>query len=155
MRQVAHVPEMVGGVDDDFMRADAVHDIEYPDALPLELARNARALGVPRLVAVAVEGETDPALAELVDSITWLRVGQLSKMIAAFTDHEVRQCVMVGQVAPKNLFDLRPDFRAMTMLFKVDAATLKASVKHQAITATLVQRGDELWLEDVKPVVAR
>lgn len=40
---------------------------------------------------------------------------------------------------------------AMTMLFKVDAATLQAAQKGQAITATLVERGDGLWLEDVKP----
>jgi Cu/Ag efflux protein CusF len=40
---------------------------------------------------------------------------------------------------------------AMTMLFKVDAATLKAAAKGQAITATLVEREDILWLENVKP----
>jgi Cu/Ag efflux protein CusF len=40
---------------------------------------------------------------------------------------------------------------AMTMLFKVDAATLKAAVKGQRFTATLVQRDDDFWLEDVKP----
>jgi Cu/Ag efflux protein CusF len=40
---------------------------------------------------------------------------------------------------------------AMTMLFKVDAATLKAAAKGQAITATLVERGGEYWLEELKP----
>ena len=35
--------------------------------LPFLLARQARAMGVTRLVAVAFEGETDPALAQLVD----------------------------------------------------------------------------------------
>jgi len=38
----------------------------------------------------------------------------------------------------------------MTMLFKVDAATLKSAAKNQTITATLVPRGEELWLENVK-----
>lgn len=41
---------------------------------------------------------------------------------------------------------------AMTMLFQVDAATLKAAVKGQAITGTLVEKTDGFWLEDVKPV---
>lgn len=41
--------------------------------------------------------------------------------------------------------------KAMTMLLKVDEATLKAAVKGQAITATLVQGEDGFWLEDVKP----
>ena len=123
-------------------------------ALPLELARNARALGVARLVAVAIEGETDPALAELVDTITWLRVGQLSKMISAFTDHGVRQCVMVGQVAPKNLFDLRPDFRAMALLFKLKEKN--AHTIFGAIADELKKEGVELieatpWLKPLIP----
>ncbi len=45
-----------------------------------------------------------------------------------------------------------PDYMAaMTMLFKVDAATLKAAVKGQAITGTLVERDGDYWLEDMKP----
>jgi len=87
--------------------------------LPFLVARQARALGVSRLVAVAFEGETDPALAALVDDIVWLRVGQLSKLIAAFTERGVRHCVMAGQIAPKNLFDLRPDFRAVALLMRL------------------------------------
>ena len=38
-------------------------------SLPLLVARQARARGVQRLVAVAFEGETDPELAKLVDDI--------------------------------------------------------------------------------------
>ena len=72
--------------------------------LPLDFARLARAAGVKRIVATAVEGETDPALAALVDDIVWLKVGQLNKMIGTFTERGVKQCVMAGQVAPKNLF---------------------------------------------------
>lgn len=41
---------------------------------------------------------------------------------------------------------------AMTMLFQVDAATLRAAVKGQAITGTLVERDDGFWLEDVQVV---
>lgn len=76
-------------------------------------------MGVKRLVAVAFDGETDPALASLVDDIVWLKVGQLSRMISTFTDRGVKQCVMVGQIAPKNLFDLRPDLRAMGLLLRL------------------------------------
>jgi len=88
-------------------------------SLPLLLARQARILGVKRLVAVAFEGETDPELGKYVDDVIWLKVGRLSQLIAAFTERGVKQCVMVGQIAPKNLFDLRPDLRAMTMLLKL------------------------------------
>ncbi|MBI1840945.1 MAG: LpxI family protein [Verrucomicrobia bacterium] len=86
-------------------------------SLPLELARQARAQGVRRLAAVAFEGETDPQIAELVDEVCWLKVGQLDRMIRFFVDRDIRRCVMAGQIAPRNLFDLRPDFRAMKLLF--------------------------------------
>src|SRR5205823_13582023 len=85
-------------------------------SLPLLLARQARSMGTERRVAVAFENETDPELAALVDKIVWVRVGQLSKLISAFADNGVRHCVMAGQIAPKNLFDLRPDLRAVALL---------------------------------------
>jgi UDP-2,3-diacylglucosamine hydrolase len=123
-------------------------------SLPLEFARQARAAGVKHLVAVAFENETDPALAKLVDEIVWLKVGQLSKMISAFTDHGVRQCVMVGQIAPKNLFDLRLDLRAMSV-----ALRLKEKNAHTifgAIADELKKDGVEVieatpWLKPLMP----
>jgi Cu/Ag efflux protein CusF len=42
--------------------------------------------------------------------------------------------------------------RAMTMLFKVDAATLKFAQKGQAITGMMSRQGDDWWLHDVKTV---
>src|SRR5438552_18004485 len=84
--------------------------------LPLVFARQSRAMGVKKLVAVAFEGETEPALAPLVDDLVWLKVGQLSRMIAAFTGRGVKQCVMAGQISPNNLYAVRPDLRAMALL---------------------------------------
>jgi DUF1009 family protein len=119
-------------------------------SLPLEFARHARAAGVKKLVAVAFENETDPALAPLVDDIIWLKVGQLSKMISAFTDRSVSQCVMVGQIAPKNLFDLRPDLRAMTVLFR-----LKEKNAHSIFGAIAEElRKDGVELIDASPWLA-
>ena len=79
----------------------------------------ARRAGVRRLVAAAFENETKPELADKVDAIAWFRVGQLSKMISFFKKEGVTQTVMVGQIAPKNLFDLRPDFRTLLMLARL------------------------------------
>jgi hypothetical protein len=123
-------------------------------SLPLEFARQARAAGVKRLVAVAFENETDPALAPLVDDIVWLKVGQLSKMISAFTDRGVRQCVMAGQIAPKNLYDLRPDLRAMSLLFRLKEKN--AHTIFGAIAGELKKEGVELieatpWLKPLMP----
>ncbi len=87
-------------------------------ALPLVFADEARRQG-RRVVAVAFEGETDSGLEQRVDEVIWLRVGQLSKLIQAFVSRGVTECVMLGQIAPKNLFDLRPDFRAMALLLRL------------------------------------
>src|ERR1041385_5888351 len=88
-------------------------------SLPIIFARQARQMGVKKLVAAAFDGETDPTLASFVDEIVWLKVGQLSKLISAFTQRGVKQCVMAGQIAPKNLYDIRPDLRAMGMLLRL------------------------------------
>ena len=117
-------------------------------------ARQARSMGVKRLVAVAFENETDPALAALVDEVVWLKVGQLSKMIRAFADRGIRRCVMLGQIAPKNLFDLRPDLRAMGVLLKLKEKN--AHTIFGAIADELRKDGVELieatpWLEPLMP----
>jgi hypothetical protein len=123
-------------------------------SLPLEFARLARQEGLRRIVAVAFEGETDPALAGLVDEIVWLRVGQLGRMIAAFTDRGLRHCVMLGQIAPRNLFDLRPDVRAMKLLFRLKEKN--AHTLFGAIAEELGKDGVELieatpWLKPLMP----
>jgi DUF1009 family protein len=123
-------------------------------SLPLEFSRQARAAGVKKLVAVAFENETEPELAKLVDEIVWLKVGQLSKMISTFTDRKISQCVMVGQIAPKNLYDLRPDLRAMGMLFRLKEKN--AHTIFGAIADELKKDGVELidatpWLAPLMP----
>jgi DUF1009 family protein len=123
-------------------------------SLPLLFARQARNLGVPRLVAVAFEGETDPALSALVEEIVWIKVGQLSKMIKAFTERGVKQCVMVGQIAPKHLYDLRPDLRAVSVLLRLKERN--AHTIFGAIADELRKDGVELieatpWLKPLMP----
>lgn len=122
--------------------------------LPLLFARQARSLGVKRLVAVAFDGETDPALASLVDDVVWIKVGQLSKLITAFTDRGVKQCVMLGQIAPKNLYDVRPDLRAMALLLRLKEKN--AHTIFGGIADELKKDGVELveatpWLKPLMP----
>jgi DUF1009 family protein len=133
---------------------DSIGLIAGSRSLPLEFARLARAAGVKRIVAAAAEGETDPALASLVDDIVWLNVGQLGKMINTFTSRGVKHCVMAGQVAPKNLFDLRPDLRAMGVLMRLKEKN--AHTIFGAIANELKKDGVELidaspWLAPLMP----
>ena len=105
-----------------------------------------------RLVVAAFRGETDETLAERVDAIEWLRVGQLGKMIRWFRGEGAKEAVMVGQIAPKNLFDLRPDLRTLMLLARVRERN--AETLFGAIADELAKDGIELlsattFLEDV------
>src|SRR2546428_9516392 len=66
-------------------------------SLPLLLARQARRMGVQRLVAIAFVNETDPAFASLGDKIFWVRGGQLSKLVSGLGGTGDRHCGMAGR----------------------------------------------------------
>ena len=133
---------------------DTIGIIAGNRSLPLAFAEEARAKGIKRLVAIGFENETNPALEQKVDELVWLKVGQLSKMIAALKERGVEQCVMLGQIAPRNLFDVRPDLRAIAMLMR-----LKEKNAHSifgALAGELQKDGITLieptpWLQSLMP----
>jgi DUF1009 family protein len=86
---------------------------------PRLLADSARKAGVETIVAAAFTGETDPALEEHLDLVEWMRVGQLNRLLKFFREHKVHHAIMAGQIAPKNLFDLHPDWKALLLLGKL------------------------------------
>ena len=133
---------------------DSLGIIAGSRTLPFLIAAEARKTGMRKIVAVAFEGETNPKLATFVDEIVWLRVGQLSKMINAFKERGVTRCVMAGQIAPKNLFDVRPDLRAMLLLFKLKEKN--AHTVFGGIAQELQKEGIQLieatpWLKPALP----
>jgi DUF1009 family protein len=83
---------------------------------PLLLARAARAAGVTRIAAAAFQNETDSSLAGCVQEIEWMRVGQLGRLISFFKKSGIDRAIMAGQINPGNLFDLRPDIKALLVL---------------------------------------
>jgi len=86
---------------------------------PRLVADSARKSGVKKIVAAAFSNETDPALVQHVNVIEWLRVGQLSRLLKFFREQKIHHAMMAGQIAPKNLFDLRPDWKALLVLAKL------------------------------------
>src|SRR5437016_13388412 len=48
-----------------------------------------------------------------------MQVVQLSRLLKFFRDQNVHHAIMAGQIAPKNLFDLRPDWKALLLLGKL------------------------------------
>lgn len=121
---------------------------------PETMARAARAGGVTKLVAAAFVDETDPRLADLVDAIEWMRVGQLGKMIKFFKREGVSEAVMVGQIAPRNLFDLRPDLRTLKMLSRVkerNAESLFGGIAAELEKDGIILRPATLFLDHLLP----
>lgn len=109
---------------------------------PFQLADSARRRGVARICAAAFENETDPALADKVDDLRWLRVGQLGKLLAYARETGARRAIMAGQIAPKNLFDLRPDFAALLILARLKERN--AETLFGAVADALAKEGIEL-----------
>ena len=86
---------------------------------PRLLAQAAKKAAVKKIVAAAFTNETDSSLAQYVDLIDWIRVGQLGRLLKFFREQNIHHAVMAGQIAPKNLFDLRPDWKALLVLAKL------------------------------------
>ena len=87
---------------------------------PETFARAARARDTEvRLVCSAFTGETKPEFEDEVDVLKWFKVGQLGKMINFFAEEGVTETIMVGQIAPSNLFNLRPDLRTIAVLARL------------------------------------
>jgi hypothetical protein len=86
---------------------------------PLEVAKAARRHG-HGVVAVAHLGETPVALETLVDEITWIKVGELERMIEALRRGGVSQAAMAGGISRARLGDsFAPDTRALAMLARI------------------------------------
>jgi UDP-2,3-diacylglucosamine hydrolase len=134
--------------------------VEVPDTLgiiagngvyPRLLAEAARRSGVKRIVAAAFTDETDDRLAAMVDEIHWMRVGQLAKLIAAFRSAGVTNAIMAGQIAPKNLFDLRPDWKTLLLLARLkrrNAESIFAAIGDELAAAGITLLPATTFLED-------
>lgn len=97
-----------------------------------------------RIVVCGFPNETKPELAELADEFEWFRLGQISKPLAFFKKHGVTEMMMAGGIAPKNLFDLRPDMRALILLSRLKERN--AETMFGAIAGYMEENGIKLLL---------
>lgn len=118
--------------------------LETPEALfliagsgiyPRLLAQGARHAGVKQIAMAAFEGETAPETASTADTVTWMKVGQMGRLLAAAASSGARHGIMAGQIAPQNLFNLRPDLKALMLL---------ATIKHRNAETLFGAVADEL-----------
>jgi len=106
---------------------------------PLLFARAAKARG-REVVAVGHRNETDSALEGAVDVFSWVKLGQLGKIIKFFKANGVRETAFLGTITKTRIFsDVWPDLKGLALWNKID-------VKHddsilRAIAAALEDEG--------------
>lgn len=97
---------------------------------PLEVASAARGRGIA-VIALAHQGETEAGLTPLVDEITWIKVGEIQRIIDVLKAARVDEAAMAGGIARARLGNsFAPDARALAMLARItrfsDDAVLRA-----------------------------
>ncbi|MGZ6144069.1 MAG: DUF1009 domain-containing protein, partial [Myxococcales bacterium] len=87
------------------------------------------------VVAVAHEGETDPAL----KAAAWVKLGQLGRIVEVLKGAGVTEAVFCGGIRKPRLFDVRPDWLGLKALAKMRSFGDDAALR--AIAAALEEEG--------------
>jgi DUF1009 family protein len=123
--------------------------------LPGLLADAARARGRP-VIALAHRGETDAALANRVDVLEWVRLGQLDRIVRVLRAHQAREVVMAGGIGRvRALTEARPDLGALWVLARLgsfrDDALLRGVAQYLESKGLRVIAPSELAPEVLAP----
>ncbi|CAK7003504.1 MAG: UDP-2,3-diacylglucosamine pyrophosphatase LpxI [Desulfovibrio sp.] len=111
---------------------------------PVLVARNAHEKGL-FVAMVGFHGHTDPALAAEADAFIMLHLGQVGKLIEFMHRHNVRTMCFAGAISKPKALDVRPDMKAMKILF---------SLRHKGDDALLRAVADELARENLTVISA-
>ncbi len=121
---------------------------------PLLLAESARRQGVRRLAVIAFRGETERRIERWATETHWVRVGQLDRFLSLAKAIGVPHAVMAGQLAPRNLFLVRMDRAAMTLLARLpqrNAHTIFGAVADELRSVGVELLPASLFMEDAMP----
>lgn len=106
---------------------------------PLLLTEAAQREGV-EIVAVAHTGETPDEIVTLLPTVTWVRVGELGKIIETFHQAGVTQAVMAGGISKAGAFaHFQPDARGMAFISTL--SSLKDDVILRGVARELESEG--------------
>ncbi len=88
---------------------------------PILFAEAAKSRG-KKVVAIAHRNETSPELEQAVDTICWVKLGQLGKIISFFRKQGVHEAILAGTITKTRMFrDVFPDLKGITLWNKIDA----------------------------------
>jgi len=121
---------------------DSIGIIAGGGRFPFMVASSARKKGF-RVVAVAHRGDTDPALADNVDKIIWIKLGQLGKLIGSFKKERVHKALMAGTITKSRMFGkAKPDLKGLSLIPRI--AVLHDDGILRAVAAELAKEGIEI-----------
>ena len=93
-----------------------------------------------RVVVVAHKGETDEKVGLAADSVCWVKLGQLGKLISFFKKEGVGETVFLGTITKTKIFrDILPDLKGISLWNKIDRKQDDAILR--AIALTLEEGG--------------
>ena len=96
-----------------------------------------------QMVVAAIREETDPEIETLADTVKWVGIGQLGRMIRFFKDEGVDKAIMAGQVKHVQIFSRAvPDARMLKVLLKLPRRNTDSLIG--AIASELHSEGIEL-----------
>jgi DUF1009 family protein len=108
---------------------------------PILFARAAREKGW-QIFAAAYKEEAHPDLGQYAEFMEWVYVGQISRLIKFFHQHQITQAVMMGAINKTRMFThIRPDMKALALI---------ARMRHTHDDALLREFADMLEEEGIK-----
>ena len=109
---------------------------------PFLVLEGARKAGAEVAVA-AIREETDTEIERVAETLTWVGIGQLGKMLRFFKNEGVEKAMMAGQVKHVQIFSRAiPDVRMLKMLLRLPKRNTDALIG--AVAAELETEGIEL-----------
>lgn len=82
---------------------------------PLIFSQKAKEKGY-QVYAVGYYNETDPALADRVEAVETIHIGQIKRLIKFFKRHQITDAVMIGAIKkPGSIAEIRPDIKAISL----------------------------------------
>src|ERR1700748_2920541 len=125
-------------------------------SFPLLLLDAARAQGAD-VVVVAIKEETSPSIeGRGADSVHWMSLGELSKLIETFKREGVDTAIMAGQVRHKQIFSsIRPDWKLAKVLLSLGTRNTDSLIG--AVAKVLEEEGIHLISSTsyLEPLLAR
>ncbi|PIE56748.1 MAG: hypothetical protein CSA34_01915 [Desulfobulbus propionicus] len=106
---------------------------------PLLFADAARRRG-RRVVAIAHLSETLPEIEALADTVHWVKLGQLGKIIKCFHHERVQETVFAGTITKTRIYhDVLPDLKGLTLWNRIDKRQDDAILR--AVATALAEEG--------------